>query len=78
MPKHVIVASTPDQAPPCYLLGYRSDWEVNRSLWTLDPWRAAWVDADEAAVEIVLLASLHPECHFHSSPLHAVGTSAPQ
>ncbi len=66
MPKHVIVASTADQATPCYFLGYRSDWEASQSLWTLDPWRAAWVDADEAAVEIVLLASLYPQCRLRS------------
>lgn len=78
MPKHLIVASTSDQAPPRYFLGYRSDWGVSEGLWTLDPWRATWFGADEAAIEIVMLASLYHGCCLESWPVNTIRASEPR
>lgn len=76
MPKHLIVASTPDQAPPRYFLGYRNDWAASEGLWTLDPWRAIRIEADEAAVEIELLALLCPSDRLTSCSLNSIVSSA--
>lgn len=42
------------------------------------PWRIAWIDADEAAVELVLLASLDPKCYLDATPLNLVRASGPR
>ncbi len=78
MPKHLIVASTPDQALPRYFLGYRDDCEINEGLWTLDPWRATWFGADEAAIETILLALLYPGHHVQSRSVSTAGMSKPR
>ncbi len=78
MPKHLIVASTLGQTPLRYFLGYRNDWAASEGLWTLDPWKAAWIEADEAAVEVILLGALYPHCHLQSWPLNTVGTPEPR
>ena len=75
MPKHLIVATLPDRAPPRYFMGYRNDWAANEAFWTLDPTRAAWIEADEAAVEIRLLGLFYPSCRLASRPLNTVGMS---
>jgi len=59
MPKRVIeTASTDGLAPPLYFLGYRDQGQKWECAWTPTRARARWFDADEAEVEIQLLAPL--------------------
>lgn len=74
MPNHVIVASDAVGTPPRYFLGYKHTWHVSEGLWTPNPWLACWVEADEATVEIALLAMLYPNCRLQAWPVNAVGT----
>jgi hypothetical protein len=60
MPKHVIVANDRHQEQRCYFLGYTDDGANGETRWTRDPWRARWIDASEAAVEVELLTAICP------------------
>jgi hypothetical protein len=75
MPKHVIVASDCHQMQCYYFLGYEDAGAVCETRWTLDPWRARWIDAAEAAVEVELLANLCPNYRLRSWSLEIIGNS---
>ncbi|TCZ59726.1 hypothetical protein [Roseicella aquatilis] len=58
MRKQVIeVASTDGSEPPLYFLGYGDHIDGWEPLWTPSRAKARWFDADEAEIEIRLLAS---------------------
>jgi hypothetical protein len=69
MPAHVIAATSATTDRPAYFLGYGSRLAVTETLWTAAPWRAHWLDEDEAALEARLLADLHPACTVTPQPL---------
>jgi hypothetical protein len=75
MLKHVIVARHHGQMQRCYFLGYQDDGESFEARWTQDPWKACWIDAAEAVIEVELLTSLCPEYRLWSWSLDLIGTS---
>jgi hypothetical protein len=66
MSKHVILATEFDSTRIRYFLGYRDDRDVCEARWTADAWKARWIDAAEAAVEVKLLAEFYPGLHLKS------------
>ncbi|MBK1660155.1 hypothetical protein [Paracraurococcus ruber] len=59
MPKRVIEAVSLDGlTPPLYFLGYRDKGLRAECVWTPNRARARWFDADEAAVEVELIAPM--------------------
>jgi hypothetical protein len=69
MSKHVILATESDSTRIHYFLGYRDDRDVYDARWTPDPWKARWIDAAEAVIEVNLLAELYPNLHLKAWPL---------
>jgi hypothetical protein len=76
MSKHIIAATDPTSqsvpTPVRYFLGYRDDGTAFEPVWTLDPWRASWIDAAEAELEVALLAALCPDARIQSTSLGTV------
>jgi hypothetical protein len=76
MSKHIIAATDPTSpsvpAPVRYFVRYHDDGTNFEPVWTLDPWRASWIDAAEAELEVALLASLCPDAGIQSTSLGAV------
>jgi hypothetical protein len=76
MSKHIITAIDPSSqsvpTPVRYFVRYRDEGTSFEPVWTLDPWRASWIDAAEAELEVVLLASLCPDAGIRSTSLGAV------
>jgi hypothetical protein len=66
MSKHVILATESSSTRIRYFLGYRDEGDVGDARWTADPWKAHWIDAAEAVIEVKLLAQLHPNLHLKS------------
>jgi hypothetical protein len=60
MSKHVILATEAASTRIHYFLGFKDDWDAYEARWTPDPWKARWIDAAEAAIEVKLLAELYP------------------
>ncbi|MBL6459121.1 hypothetical protein JMJ55_27740 [Belnapia sp. T6] len=73
MQKHVILADNIDSTQIRYFVGYKDDGGFCEAFWTFDPWRARWVDAVEAAVEVKLLATLCPNYQLKSCSLDVIG-----
>jgi hypothetical protein len=74
MPVHVIAATSGGADRPACFLGFRFRLvATSEALWTADPWRARWLDEDEAEVEARLLADLCPACTVTPLPLVRVG-----
>lgn len=75
MSKHIITATDPTllsvPAPVRYFVRYRDDGTNFEPVWTLDPWRASWIDAAEAELEIALLAKFCPDAGIQSISLSA-------
>jgi hypothetical protein len=76
MSKHIIAATDPSsqspRTPARYFVRYRDDGTNFEPVWTPDPWRASWIDAAEAELEVALLASLCPDTRIQSTSLSAV------
>ncbi|HYZ33655.1 MAG TPA: hypothetical protein VE684_15400 [Crenalkalicoccus sp.] len=75
MPMHVIAATHATTDRPVYFLGYGPNLAATEALWTADPWRARWLDGDEAEVETRMLADLCPACTVTSLPLIRIGAA---
>ena len=76
MSKHVIFATDllPQWVPSPlrYFIGYRDDGANFEPAWTLDPWKASWIDAGEVEVELALLANSCPDAALEAWPLEAI------
>ncbi len=72
MSKHVIVVVNLRQDQPRYFLGYKDQGDSCECLWTAEPWRALWIEAEEAKVEALLLAELCPSYTVIAWPLSMV------
>lgn len=73
MPKRVIETVRIDGlSPPLYFLGYRDQGERSECVWTPNRARARWFDADEAEIEIDVIAPMvEPERVLSVQPVMA-------
>jgi len=70
--KRVIVARSAEAGRASYFfLGYREDPVRSFPRWTKDRYRARWLDADEAEVEVALLATQCASHRIVAEPLSA-------
>jgi hypothetical protein len=70
--KRVIVARSADATRISYFfLGYREDPVRSFPRWTKDRYRARWLDADEAEIEVALLATQCLNHRIVAEPLNA-------